>query len=371
MMYKIELPESNLNIASLSRLFDDTTNSYKYIFFISILDLLKRRSFDVSNEFTFKDLIVEMLANAWFPHAYFKLSFGLQDQIVNKLNSLNLEVPNSVLSFTDIDKKQLRDTISKHKIDNSLMRYVPYRLIVPFFDQTAKPRKDGDINKWVKDKASQAYKVSEAPYFIENDSIRFSPAWAEYFKDHYTIIRGWASWEWLNYMQRCNPNVPAVSNKLFPPQQRTALNEQKKYWRVVLENVPIYCIFSKQRISQATSPLDHFLPWSFVAHDQLWNLLPILSNVNSSKSNNLPSAKYYNNFISLQHLGLVVSRQYLIESEWNKYTESYLLDLKITNRGDLLNREVLINAYQPILASLTELAKGQGFCSGWVYSNSV
>jgi hypothetical protein len=35
--------------------------------------------------------------------------------------------------------------------------------------------------------------------------------------------------------------------------------------------------------------LDHFIPWSFVVHDLIWNLLPAAKSVNSSKSNNLPS----------------------------------------------------------------------------------
>jgi chromatin segregation and condensation protein Rec8/ScpA/Scc1 (kleisin family) len=53
-----------LNIAALSRLFASTTNSYKYIFFISILDLIHRRKFDVSAPISFRDLVIEMLTNA-------------------------------------------------------------------------------------------------------------------------------------------------------------------------------------------------------------------------------------------------------------------------------------------------------------------
>jgi hypothetical protein len=36
--------------------------------------------------------IKEILANAWYPHTYFKLSFGLQDKISDKLDFLNLEI---------------------------------------------------------------------------------------------------------------------------------------------------------------------------------------------------------------------------------------------------------------------------------------
>ena len=39
--------------------------------------------------------------------------------------------------------------------------------------------------------------------------------------------------------------------------------------------------------------LDHFVPWSYVAHDELWNLVPTTKSLNSSKSNALPNWNYY------------------------------------------------------------------------------
>ena len=39
--------------------------------------------------------------------------------------------------------------------------------------------------------------------------------------------------------------------------------------------------------------LDHFVPWSYVAHDELWNLVPTTKAVNSSKSNDLPNWDIY------------------------------------------------------------------------------
>lgn len=33
---------------------------------------------------------------------------------------------------------------------------------------------------------------------------------------------------------------------------------------------------------------NHFIPWSFVMNDELWNLMPMDSSLNSAKSNRLP-----------------------------------------------------------------------------------
>ncbi len=72
-----ELPQSErVNVSVLSQFFDNTTNSYKYLFFMSLLDIIKRRQFDTLLPINFKEVIVDMLANAWYSHNYFKLFLG-------------------------------------------------------------------------------------------------------------------------------------------------------------------------------------------------------------------------------------------------------------------------------------------------------
>lgn len=39
--------------------------------------------------------------------------------------------------------------------------------------------------------------------------------------------------------------------------------------------------------------IDHFIHWSYAAHDELWNLSPTTSEINSSKSNHLPDWNSY------------------------------------------------------------------------------
>ena len=34
--------------------------------------------------------------------------------------------------------------------------------------------------------------------------------------------------------------------------------------------------------------IDHFIPWSFIASDEIWNLTPTFKRVNINKSNDLP-----------------------------------------------------------------------------------
>jgi transcriptional regulator with XRE-family HTH domain len=381
-----DLPTSvTVDVSALSRFFKKTTNSYKYLFFISILDILERRQFDAISPISFREIIVEMLANAWYSHTYFKLSFGLQDKISNKLDSLNIDISDTKIIFQDTQKRHLRRTISDKPIDDivlELRRYVPFLLIRPFFEQELKSANTGrnrrtnpgDDEQKIINLAETLFDVKKPLYrfdaslYKDCSAINFHPEWIYYIENNYSIVRAWASWEWLKYMQQRNPNVPAVANKLFPPQERGKIEilNSRKYWQLILGKTQIRCIYSNQCISLYKFDLDHYLPWSFVAHNQPWNLIPIVPEVNSSKSNHIPADKYFNEFVYLQHLGLSISRDIMGNQQWSDCIEPYLLDLKIANENNLIDLQILKSAYQSTLTPLISIAIRQGFTT-WSY----
>ena len=69
-----------------------------------------------------------MLANAWFPHRDFKLSFGSQDNIAQPLDALALGVEAPVVQFKDPDKTLLRQAIAR--LSSCRHPHVQCRLIV-------------------------------------------------------------------------------------------------------------------------------------------------------------------------------------------------------------------------------------------------
>lgn len=360
---------SELDIAALSRLFNNTTNSYKFVFLLSYLDILKRKKFKATEPIGFRELTVEMLANTWYPHTYFKLSFGLQDLITAKLDSLKLDIGEPILKFKDADKKLLRTTISNQVLDDSLMRYVPFRTLRPFFEEELKGTADYKVNSTIAQLTVEHFTERKPLYSFTNrwDAIIPHPLWTEYFKLHFTVIRGWTAWHWLEYMQLCNQAVPAISAKLFPPQERDSLKTQTEYWKLVIKHSEVKCIYSGERLSAGRISLDHFVPWSFVAHDLLWNVIPTLPEVNSAKSNCLPAIIYFDRFVALQHLGLTISREYVGERKWQKYVEPFLADLRVGELNDLLDYDKLKRAYEATLKPQLELAKTLGFQPNWSY----
>jgi len=109
------------------------------------------------------------------------------------------------------------------------------------------------------------------------------------------------------------------------------------------------------------------LPWSFVAHDQIWNLIPTPAEVNSSKSNNLPHDSYLNKFIKFQHQGLIIAKDIYSSREFDNKTEPFVADLPLNQTSDLLNFNKLHSAYTQTITPLHLIARNQGFSSEWLF----
>ena len=71
----------------------------------------------------------------------------------------------------------------------------------------------------------------------------------------------------------------------------------------VMEVQEIRDVFTGQPVKKKKYDIDHFIPWSFVMNDELWNLMPMDASLNSSKSNRLPKWNpFFQNFAQNQYL---------------------------------------------------------------------
>jgi hypothetical protein len=373
------LPYSDsLDIQTFSRLFDNKTTSYKLIFFYSLLEILRKNFFEPSKSISLQELNVEMLVHSWYPHSVFRLSFGYQDTIANKLDELQVQIDKPLLKIARNDKYTLREIISQKLEDEGskktskkdLRRYVPFRLIRPFFPEL-KGIKDGKVNQEIASASIRLFDSRRPIYKLSEDlnSIVLHPDWTVYFQENYVIIHGWVVWNLISYMQSKNPNTPGIANKLFPPlDERSSLKEQTIYWKEVLKQCPnIKCIYSDLVITEDNLSLDHYLPWSFVAHNNLWNLIPSPRHVNSSKSNRIPAQTYFEKMIELQYIGARESRKIIKEKKWKNYMECYLVDLKFEDYSEILDFSSFKSKYQSQVMPLIALAESQGFESQWRY----
>ncbi len=122
-----DLPGYNgLNIGSLSSIFNNTSASYKYIYFLSLLNLIKDNS--GKKIFTFKEIEEEMVYIGWFPHTYYKLNFGVNDKLGEVIDTIG------EIDIKGRDKDKIKVEIRKKlkSLKSTLLDMVSYRLLSVF-----------------------------------------------------------------------------------------------------------------------------------------------------------------------------------------------------------------------------------------------
>jgi hypothetical protein len=361
-----------LDTGALARLFSNTTSSYKFLFFIALLNRINSKTAQNGDDpISLRDIVGEMAGLAWVPSRFFKLSFGAQDRMPLALDRLNFPegelYPKKFPAVAELTMALFSDDTG-----NELLRYVPYRLIRVFFEAELRGVPDKNVNQRLLELAHSEFASRKPLYRFDasGESIIVHPDWADYLRRNFTVVSGWAAWNWLGYMQRCNPNVPALSSKLFRPGNRESLSRQTQYWKEVCASTELRCIYSGQILGgngEQDFALDHFIPWTFVAHDQLWNLIPVHPSANSSKGNCLPSTRYLEPFIEMQHVGIMRSHERLKSAIWLKRMEPFVADLKLGDANLLLNPSILTKAYLGTVPPLIAIAGQQGFSQNWQY----
>ena len=367
------LPGMNsLNIAALSQLFDKRTTSYKILFFWACIELLnKRNTTNGGLILDTKNIVVEMLALAWVPHNLFRLSFGDQDQVGVVLESIQFDVEEKRAGLAT-QQQRLREKIrEQYECVGAvqLLRYVQFRILQPFFAEELRGKRDQDKNDLIVDLANQYFNANNPALYrfcSNGEKIEFHSLWVEYFTRNYLIIIGWIEHHWVNYLQRKNPNTPSIPLKVKAPLKRDPLTRQREYWKNIVGQADVRCIYTNHIMQPDSFDLDHFLPWSFVCHDQLWNLIPVTHEANSSKGNCLPSDRYIKPFVELQHFGLTESSSLISERKWHNAVEPYVRDLHLSV-NEIVHIGQLEQAYSRVLSPMIDLASQSGFSVGWKY----
>jgi len=365
-------PSPRLPVEHLSGSFNNVTNSYKFYWFLALLDQIKETQ---SPLIPVNHLLARMVAGVWYPTNYFRLSFGKQDRLgqiaLDLKAAINLppdaprqEVINATLDYMSNGSPLAREI-------NSLGAYVPYRFLRPFFATQLRGKVDWKINALIQEMADDSFASSSTPCLYrfqpQMGMIEIHPRWLAYLQEHLAILTGFCLWHLLNYLQKNNPNVPNIAAKLFEPETRN-LNASRRFWREAFDALgTIRCIYSGRAMSKAAFSLDHFLPWSFVAHDLLWNLIPTPKNVNSAKSDQLPDfALYFGPYARLQYDAF----QAIATPQKEGALEDYVLLFKRPSIRDIQTMpfDDFQQTLRDTIAPQIQIARNMGFTADWSYA---
>ncbi len=361
----LQLPESYLPVQNITATFRNTTASYKYYWFLSILNLAVKTGIKTQGGLLPREeLLAEMLSMAWYPIHYYRLSFGAADRFKRTVDELlihlNIEknIPRNVLSGKIL-------AMGKNSNIDSFYNYVPFRFLSPWFSHDIKGMPDGDFNNRIEILASEKFHNPDflPMYKFSDDGIILQPRWHSYLQKHYSILHDYGLWELLSFVQKRNPNIPGLSTKLFDLPERVALTEQRKIWRDYLDGKPFPCIFTGENVFLDDFALDHFIPRSYISHDQMWNLHPMRPGLNLAKSDSLPQSVFIEKLAKV-HYDLIKATDIDLK---NSFKEEYVILFRTNSFAEIKSStwENFWKVYHDQLSPQLDIARNMGF-SEWI-----
>ncbi len=287
---------NSLEIESFSKMMDSPSYCYKFYWLDAITTLILEDKTDT----TFNEIIDEMIADAWYSVVEFHIHLSgivykdkdnlekavtaLKENADIKSNASKIEIKNAIKEYDSLILKEKK----------SLTNMVPYKALSGFFIKHDMGPLDASVGRMVKQIREFNAANTKLPYTLGMSSglareVYFDPDWARMIKDNAVAIKGWIKHEKVKWLQRNNPEIPGLVYKLTPLDNKSRkLEAVRNLWKGILTYVNIEDVFTKDLINTYGFDVDHFIPFSFVMNDELWNLMPMDSNLNSGKSNNLP-----------------------------------------------------------------------------------
>ncbi len=343
--------DKHIDTRILAQIYNNTVATYKFYWFVALLDIVVKEQ---RRQISFWEIIVGMIAEAWYPIHYFRLSFGKSDSLYDQIIALQKELNIPIDANKNDIRKQIINNLDNQRVKNLLRVFtlnVPYRFLSPWISYTT----DNEVVN-----LSQSFSNNCVYAITGGETIEINPKWEQYLNDNYLILRDFSFWNLTVFLQKRNPNVPDLPSKLVKPIQRDSLTKQRHFWNTYIElNGSMKCIYTGKALYKKEYDLDHFVPWSFVSHNLLWNLLPSDSSINSSKSNNLPQLDKYLRPFALMH-------QKAIQAIYPKNPNNKLLEDYLTLHNSLselvqFSENDFVNIFQKTFSPLVQIAENMGF----------
>jgi hypothetical protein len=366
---------NTLDIEAFSLMMKDPSYCYKFYWLEAIVQLISQGI----KETTFDAIIDEMICNAWYSVREFHIHLsGMQvdGQVRDGLERAIIRLTELSNLPANVSKIEIKNAIHIHNKElktfkEQLTNMVPYRALAGFFNKSEESADWGSAKRMIAYIEKINRDVVLLPYILGSESklkkkVYFQEPWIKMIQDQTVTILGWIQYEKVKWLQNNNPEVPGLVYKLVPIDEKMRkLNNVRRLWKGILDISKVIDVFTDKPVVSSQYDVDHFIPWSFVMNDELWNLMPMDSSLNASKSNRLPKwDPFFEHFARNQYLmyGLIHDKIGI----WKLYEACYKDNLHSLWAGQELYRigntkEEFYNILQKNMQPVYDSARRQGY----------
>ena len=252
------------------------TATYKYAFFKAILDNL----FNVNDqlELQFEYLSAAFSKMYWNLIAKYKLPQYQNGGRVSLIEKTIYEIIDENHLLDEIDFDSLNENIQKYYLSNT-KGVISINVVGALYS-------DLNCNIYGFDKSKKIIWFSKESY--------------EFLTRYKTALEKLNYYAWILWMENnlsiANKEEGNLAIKLDNSTKRESLELFKN--SLFKSGDILECFYCGKPVSLKGCHMDHFIPWSFVKDDQIWNLVFSCSHCNESKNNKIPSYDYLKKLIN-------------------------------------------------------------------------
>lgn len=250
-----------------------TQSSYKYGLLKSILDNL----YNVDDDFTLTfDQIFSKFAEIYW-NLILKYKLSQQIATTGKKGTYLEQI--------------IIDSVSKY----ALPANIPYESLSPSMMLDINTQVKNKCKKYVIGALFEDTKQLFYSFSKKGQWIKFNPLMYEFICKHKIIIEKLNYYEWAKFLESINSEDAShrLLTKIDESAKRTNLANIRNILFTEFESKCFYCqVPLKSKID-----VDHFIPWSFVKDDNIWNMVLSCPKCNRSKNDRLPDIHYLTTII--------------------------------------------------------------------------
>lgn len=287
------------------------TTTYKYGFLKSILDNLYNT--DSSLTLTFDQLFSKFAESYW----------------------------NLILKYHLHQSKPTR-TGKSSKIEQLLLnagrRFGLYEPI-PF--ESLSPEKQIEVTQNVKAECSR-YVVGALyedldgilyGFSKKKQRIQLNPEAYSFVCSHQILIEKLNYYEWAKLLESVN-QAGSSQNIILALDESSRRHNLDYYRSILFEEFEARCFYCGKKLDLHHADVDHFVPWSFVKDDQIWNMVLACPSCNRRKSDHMPDPQYLDRIIRRNEVMLTIPDHHEIMQNYSRKRMLYLYDTAIRNGFD-------------------------------------
>jgi hypothetical protein len=163
---------------------------------------------------------------------------------------------------------------------------------------------------------------------LKREHLRFNNAVYRFFQKHQRMITYMTNYHLALFLEK-NNNIPNINYLLYKVENVSKRDSLNHYLSILYKYEDRDCFYCGKTLLEAKRKMihvDHFIPWSFIQSDNLWNLVLSCQTCNLKKNDKLAAEKYLSDILYRNEI-LAVKLEEENKAYFDSYNHKKMIDL--------------------------------------------